>query len=153
MGSLFGQKQGPCYAKKRMCDRRLYVNAYDKVAFDEETQTYLLRSDYRTLFNGTCETCYRTNVLQERITIKNGKRDGSDTSFYSSGCIQSIQSYSLGVKNGKFLIYFDSTGRLTSEGNYLAGKKNGEFVDFEANGDSITSENYINDLKSGEQKK
>ena len=128
--SLVGQKQGPCYAKKRMCDRRVYIDAYDKIAFDEESETYLLKSDYRTRFEGTCETCYRNNVLMERITIKNGKRDGSDTSFFKSGCIQSIQSHTLGIKNGKFLVFYDSTGRIASESNYLAGKKKWGICEF-----------------------
>ena len=89
-----------CFAKKRMCDRRLYVDAYDKLAFDEETQTYFLKSDYRTRFDGTCETCYRNNVLTERITIKNGKREGSDTSFFKSGCLLVSKS---GANIGYFL--------------------------------------------------
>ena len=55
-------------------------------------------------------------------------------------------------KNGKFLIYYDSTGRIVSESNYLNGKKNGQFLWFEANGDSLACENYINEVKSGEQR-
>lgn len=148
---IHGQRAN-CFAKKRMCDRRMYIDANDKVAFDEETATYLLKSDYRTRFEGTCETCYRNNVLMERITVKNGKREGSDTSFFKSGCIQSIQSHSLGVKNGIFLVFYDSTGRIKFESNYLLGKKNGQFLEFEANGDSVLNENFINDLKSGEQR-
>ena len=152
MGSLFAQNQSPCIAKKRMCNNRLYTDANKKVAFDEEKQIYLVKSDLRTPFDGTCETCYRNNVLKERITIVNGKRDGSDTSFYASGCVQSIQQYSMGKKNGRFLFYFDSTGRISNASNYLQDKKQGEFLWLEANGDSISSENYVNDLKSGEQR-
>ena len=141
-----------CYQKKRMCDRKYNMNCYDKVSYDTDRDTYYSKGDFSMTFDGTCETCYRNGVLQERVTIKNGKRDGSDTSFFQSGCVQSVQAYVMGKMNGLNTVYFDSTGRIEREVSYLLGKLNGKSLWYERSGDTIALKSYLNDIQHGEQR-
>jgi antitoxin component YwqK of YwqJK toxin-antitoxin module len=152
ISSVFGQVKSPCGNIRKKSEPRRYLNCYDQVSYDEEINTYVLTKDGFTPFNGTCQTWNRSGYVLEELTCTNGKRDGIDTSFYGSGCVQSTQGYILGIKNGKHQVFFDSTGQLRKEENYLNGKLNGLVQEFNRSGDTLIYMNYAQDIPHGVQR-
>ena len=146
------QVKSPCGNVKKKAEPKKYLNLYDQVSFDEEINTYVLTKDWYTPFNGTGQTWNRGGFVLEEITCVNGKRDGSDTSYYSSGCIKAIQRHIIGIKNGAQQFFYDSTGQLTKEETYLNGKLNGISKEFNRNGDTILFMNFRNDIREGIQR-
>jgi antitoxin component YwqK of YwqJK toxin-antitoxin module len=61
-----------------------------------------------------------------------------------------VGKYKNGLKHGQWII--DDNGRITAT-NYELGIKNGLFCDVEANGDTLTIGNYLNDQRHGLWKK
>jgi len=148
----YAQTMSPCGNKKVMAQPKVYLNCFDKIQFDEEINTYVLAKDGYSPFTGTCQTWNRGGFLIEQITCKNGKRDGRDTSYYASGCIQSVQDYVIGIKNGPQLVFFDSTGQIQKEVNYAMDKLNGASKEFNRSGDTIMFSNYKLDIPDGLQR-
>ena len=141
----------PCGNKLVYGDPTRYLNCYEKVAYDEVQNVYLLRRDLSTPFDGTCEVCTRGGLLIERISVKMGKRDGVDTSYTSNGCISSVQSYTVGIPNGTFLFFNDTTGMLEREENYQMGKKHGPTKQYYRSGKLYSSLNYNFKIPDGPQ--
>mgnify|MGYP000524686323 FL=1 len=152
VSSVFGQVKSPCGNIRKKSEPRRCLNCYDQVSYDEEINTYVLTKDGFTPFNGTCQTWNRSGYVLEELTCTNGKRDGIDTSFYGSGCVQSTQGYILGIKNGKHQVFFDSTGQLRKEENYLNGKLNGLVQEYNRSGDTLLYMNYAQDIPHGVQR-
>lgn len=146
------QSLSPCGNKKKIGEPKKYVNCYDKVGYDEEQNIYVLAKDRVTPFDGTCQSCYRNGLVMEQITARQGKRDGTDTSYYSSGCIQSIQTFVVGIQHDKVSIYFDSTGKIMKEVGFYMGKKNGTTIEYSRTGDTLVYINYLNENLNGEQR-
>lgn len=142
----------PCGNEHKKAEPRACLNCYDQVMYDEEINTYVLAKDGFTLFTGKCQSWNRAGYLLEELTCKNGKRDGIDTSYYSSGCVQSVQSYIIGIKNGKQQVFYDTTGQLRKEENYLNGKLHGSLQEYNRSGDTIMFMNFKNDLREGKQR-
>ena len=152
ISSVFGQVKSPCGNIRKKSEPRRCLNCYDQVSYDEEINTYVLTKDGFTPFNGTCQTWNRSGYVLEELTCTNGKRDGIDTSFYGSGCVQSTQGYILGIKNGKHQVFFDSTGQLRKEENYLNGKLHGLVQEYNRSGDTLLYMNYALDIPHGIQR-
>jgi antitoxin component YwqK of YwqJK toxin-antitoxin module len=152
INSVMSQEKSPCGNNRKKSSPRMCLNCYDQVAFDEEINTYVLTKDGFTPFNGTCQTWNRAGYVLEELTCVNGKRDGVDTSYYGSGCVQSTQGYILGIKNGKHQVYFDSTNQLRKEENYLRGKLHGLVHEYNRSGDTLLYLNYANDIPHGTQR-
>ena len=152
ISSVFGQVKSPCGNIRKKSEPRRCLNCYDQVSYDEEINTYVLTKDGFTPFNGTCQTWNRSGYVLEELTCTNGKRDGIDTSFYGSGCVQSTQGYILGIKNGKHQVFFDSTGQLRKEENYLNGKLHGLVQEYNRSGDTLLYMNYAQDIPHGVQR-
>jgi len=148
--SILAQENSACFKKKLICPQK-YNDCKDLVSFDEETNTYFSKRDNSMLFSGTCITCYRNGVLQEKMTIVDGKRNGKDTSYYNSGCPQSIQNFSAGKLSGTSIVFYDSTGRKEREITHLNNQVNGIYILFENNekSDTIYLENYKNGKPDG----
>ena len=146
-----GQKT-PCGTEHIKAQPKVFLNCRDKILFDEELNQYYLAKDGRTLFDGTCQTYNQGGFVIEELTCKNGKRDGQDHSYYGSGCVRSIQTYSFGVKNGPQQVFFDSTGQIQREENYLNGKLNGRVIQLTRYGDTVCFLNYAMDLPDGIQR-
>lgn len=144
-------QNSPCGNKLVYGDPTRYLNCYEKVAYDEVRNFYLLRKDLSTPFSGTCEACSMSGLVIERITVKNGKRDGVDTSYTDNGCISSIQSYTVGVPNGTFLIFNDTTGMLETEINYQMGKEHGAKKQYYRSGKLYSHLNYNLKIPDGPQ--
>ena len=76
----------PCFKRKKICNFQYLTNCYEKVAFDTASNRYYSRQNLGSFFDGTCTTCHRNGVVEQQITINEGKRNGTDTSYFPSGC-------------------------------------------------------------------
>lgn len=150
--SLVSQTLSPCGNPKKKAEPKSCMNLYDQVSYDQEINTYVLTKDWYTPLNGKAQTWNRSGFVLEEITCINGKRDGTDTSYYSSGCIKAIQRHIIGIKNGTQLFFFDSTGQVNSEETYFNGKLNGPKKEFNRNGDTLLFMNFLNDIRDGIQR-
>ena len=148
--NILAQESTPCYKRKRICPQK-YNDCRNLVSFDEESNTYLSKRDNSMLYSGTCISCYRNGVMQEQITIVDGKRNGQDTSYYISGCPQSVQNFVLGKLNGTSVVFFDSTNRIEREITHVNNVVNGNYILFDNNekNDTIFMENYKNGKPDG----
>lgn len=142
----------PCYKRKKICNYQYVTNCYEKVAFDSASNRYYSRQSLGTLFDGTCSTCHRNGVVEQQITIVLGRRNGSDTSYFPSGCPYSSQTFVNGVIHGTSTSYFDSTNRIKSKVNHFMGSLYGPFVVFDKRGDTLKYQEYENNLLSGVKK-
>tara|TARA_Y100001978_G_C23655629_1_gene415873 strand:+ start:171 stop:1148 length:978 start_codon:yes stop_codon:yes gene_type:complete len=149
--SMQGQKT-PCFKRKKICNYQYLTNCYEKVAFDSVTNHYYSRSNLGTLFDGSCTTCHRNGVVEQQITIVEGKRHGSDTSYFASGCPYSSQNYVSGVLHGTSTSYFDSTNRVKTIVNHYMGLLYGPFIVFNRKGDTLKYQEYANNRISGIKK-
>ena len=66
----------PCYKRKKICNFQYLTNCYEKVAFDTASNRYYSRQNLGSFFDGTCTTCHRNGVVEQQITINEGKRNG-----------------------------------------------------------------------------
>ncbi len=127
------------------------VDCNEKLEYNQDADI-VYSGNFGKPFTGRCETCHSNGSIERRINFVNGKQDGIDTSYYKDGCIQSVQSAILGVQNGQWLLYYDSTYQLMWEMNYQAGEKHGKHIFFEKNGDTTRWENYNNGLLHGKKR-
>jgi antitoxin component YwqK of YwqJK toxin-antitoxin module len=150
--SLYAQVPEPCKATHTACPAKNVNNCQDKVAFDEQRNIYLLRKDFATPYSGTCISCYSNFLVEEKLYFENGKREGRDTSYYRTGCIQAIQEYHLGLQNGSTIIYYDSTQWKQFEIWYKNGALDGPSIQFirNENQDTLTLKNYANGKLHGQ---
>lgn len=127
------------------------VDCNEKLTYDQDADI-VYAGNYGKPFTGQCETCHMNGKLERRITFVNGKQNGVDTSYYASGCIQSVQSTILGEQNGQWLLYYDSSAYNAKpmwEMNYQAGEKHGKHIFYTKKGDTTKWENYNNGLLHG----
>lgn len=148
-----GQELSPCGNVIKTCDFRNMKNCYNLLSFDDQRNLYLLKKDFATPYNGTCSACHQNGNLEESLTIVNGYRDGIDTSYFSNGCRQSIQAYTLGKLNGKSTVFYES-GRKEREINHVNNLLQGTYILFDDNerNDTIELHTYKNNLMDGVQK-
>jgi antitoxin component YwqK of YwqJK toxin-antitoxin module len=144
----------PCYQEKRICDNNKIANCYNLVSFDEDTDTYYAKKDYRLLYSGKCVTCYRNGQLKSQISIVNGKQDSLGLEYYESGCLQSKMHYITGKLDGEISFYFDSTNNKAETEFFKNGIRNGSKIQFFNNpsNDTIAYANYKNNLLDGLKK-
>jgi antitoxin component YwqK of YwqJK toxin-antitoxin module len=142
-----------CLQSRSVCPMNSIQFCHEAVAYDEEHNLYLLRKDFSTPYNGTCVSCYPSLIIEEKINFVNGRRQGIDTSYYRSGCIQSIQSYQIGLQDGPTYIYHDSTNRLQFEIWYQSGLLNGPSIQYNPQtADTLTYKQYKGGKLNGTQK-
>lgn len=103
-------------------------------------------------FTGQCETCYMSGVLERRISFVDGRENGTDTTYYESGCPQVVRTHIQGEESGTWTYFYDSTQQVAWEMNYYLGEKNGRQVYMKANGDTTKVETYKNGLLHGVRK-
>jgi antitoxin component YwqK of YwqJK toxin-antitoxin module len=150
---LFSQDESPCGNNIHKCDFRNIKNCYSLLSFDDLRNMYVMKHDFATPYTGTCATCHQNGNLEESLNIIDGFRDGIDTSYFSNGCRQSIQSYDMGKLNGKSTVFYES-GKKEREINHLSNLLQGRYILFEDNerNDTIELHTYKNNLLDGVQK-
>lgn len=144
----------PCKSTRQACPMSKVKYCHESVAFDEEHNLYLLRKDYATLYDGSCVSCFPSLTIEEKLNFVNGRRQGTDTSFYQSGCLQSIQSYQIGLQDGPTYVFYDSTNRVQYEIWYQAGQLNGPSIQFSRNAraDTLMYKHYKSGKLDGPQR-
>lgn len=132
------------------------IDCNSELTYDEGTNTvYKLTSDMSNLegsnkpFTGTCESCHRNGRIERRVTFADGKENGTDTTYYESGCPQIVRTLIQGIDHGTWYYYYDSTGIPAWEMNYNLGEKHGKHIYFTKDGDTVKWENYDNGLLDG----
>lgn len=143
-----------CTPTRKACPTKNVIYCHDKVAYDEDRNLYLLRKDFATPYTGSCTSCYSNFLVEEQLSFEDGKREGKDTSYYKTGCIQAIQTYHLGLQNGATLIYYDSTRLKQFEIWYKNGQLDGPSIQFKRNErqDTLMLKNYANGKLHGQQR-
>lgn len=151
---LAAQIPEPCQATRQKCPINTVKFCHESVAFDEQNNIYLLRKDYATPYTGTCVSCYPSMSIEEKLNFVVGKRQGVDTSYYKSGCLQSIQSYQIGLQDGPTYIFYDSSNRVQYEIWYHNGQLHGPSIQFNAKAlpDTLMYKHYNNGKLDGVQR-
>lgn len=144
----------PCMATRKTCPINTVKFCHECIAFDDANNIYLLRKDYATPYSGTCVSCYSNMIIEEKLNFLEGKRQGTDTSYYKSGCLQSIQSYQIGLENGPTYVFYDSTNRVQFEIWYQAGQLHGPSIQFSSGelADTLMYKHYKNGKLDGPQR-
>src|SRR3989338_4171726 len=87
------------------------VDCNEKLELDEASNTVITVSAKKP-FSGQCETCHMNGILERRVTFVGGKQNGTDTTYYASGCPMVIRTHVKGVENGHWAYFYDSLGTV-----------------------------------------
>lgn len=158
----FGVNKKNCYAKRDSVMKQRFVDwecgklvgvidCNEKLEYDEGSNVLFSASSGKP-FTGKCETCHQNGLLEHRINFVEGKEDGPDTTYYSTGCLMVIRNHIAGKETGTWTNYYDSTGKIAWEMNYLNGQKHGRQVYLNKKGDTSLVENYLNGVLHGVKK-
>ncbi len=131
-------KRGPCFQEslERLgqryvdweCDERdNIVDCNQKLEQDPNSRIVRTRSSGAP-YNGDCETCHRNGIRQRLVHFNNGLVDGTDTTYYQSGCPQVVRTHIEGVENGTWTFYNDTSGLVAWKINYFNGEKHGKSI-------------------------
>ncbi len=127
------------------------VDCNEKLTYDDNTKT-ILSGNIGTPFTGICETCHLNGLLERRISFVNGKENGTDTTYYKSGCPQVVRNHILGAEMGQWFYFYDSTQAVAWEMNYNLGLKHGKQLYLTKEGDTTRYEFYNNGKYHGVKK-
>jgi antitoxin component YwqK of YwqJK toxin-antitoxin module len=129
------------------------VDCNEKLELDENTNTIFSRGTGAP-FTGTCETCHTNGILERKVSFIAGKENGTDTSYYQTGCPMVIRTHIQGAENGQWTFFHDTIYSVVAwEMNFFAGEKHGKHVYFTKKGDTTLLEHYKNGLLDGIKKK
>ncbi len=84
------------------------------------------------------------NTQLERVTYKNGKKDGIYERYYTNGTLYEKSNYEEGVLNGLCEFWYDTTGRKMKHMTYVNGKLDGIYKYWDQDGNIFESFNYKN---------
>lgn len=159
-------KKDSCFKKAEMRKKQRYtewecgkiagvVDCNEKLELDPESNTVITKSGKKP-FSGDCETCHSNGIKERRVTFVNGKQNGTDTTYYQSGCVMVIRTHVQGAENGKHTFFYDSLGTVAWEMNYSVGQKHGTQIYFSkkrnaSQGDTVKYETYTNGVLNGEK--
>ena len=102
--------------------------------------------------NGTAlEYNVATKKIIRRYTIKNGQKDGVDTSYFQDGDLSSEVNWKNGTRNGSTTTW-DREGRLTSKIEYQRDKMHGPYYQRNWSGEKsdVTNGQYCRGHRCGD---
>ena len=102
-------------------------------------------------FTGIYEKFSDSNVLLEKATYKEGKKDGYSSWYSETGELTAKRTYKEGKLHGRFEDYYEN-GQLKQAGTYENQKKNGIFRSYHNNGNLKKDYVYRDGLKNGSWK-
>lgn len=126
------------------------IDCNEKLEYVEQNNTFFTKMGGP--FSGICETCFSNGLLERRIYFTNGKENGTDTTYYKTGCPMVVRHHIMGVEDGTWKFYYDSTQQLAWIRSFSNGKKEGVHVFFDNKGDTTIFENYHLDVLKGIKK-
>ena len=88
--------------------------------------------------------CSSLKYINEKTLLDDGLFTGDCNSYYPNGKKRSIQSYTSGLDNGKWIFYFEN-GKIQTIGNFKNGKRIGEWKYYYENG-NIKQESFYDSL-------
>ena len=100
-----------------------------------------------TPFSGTIVKKYSDGQLEEKIPLKDGKRDGLHEYYYENGQLWSKDSYKDGKEDGLHESYYKD-GQLKRKTPYKNGKKDGMEEQYYDNGQLEGKMLFINGVTS-----
>lgn len=103
------------------------VDCNERLESDPGSSIVLSRSS-GTPYTGDCETCHSNGIRERVVHFVNGRTEGTDTTYYPSGCVQVVRTHIDGVENGKWTFYNDSSGLEAWQIEYLNGEKHGKSI-------------------------
>lgn len=111
-------------------------------------QHFFLKDDE---IEGSAEVFDRCGNLIDKLNYSKGLREGSGTSYYSSGKKELTYSYKAGQRDGEFIEYYES-GVVHETYQYKEGELEGPFREYYADGKLKIAGNYIKGDVDGEWK-
>ncbi len=99
-------------------------------------------------YTGTYIEYYSPNKPKIEMLLLQGKLNGITKTFFESGKINEIRSYSEGKTNGKWET-FNEQGVKTAEANFQMGEKHGKWFIWDDNGTLRYDMNYTNGKRNG----
>lgn len=123
--------------------------------------------------SGIIKKYNESNILEEVLSYKNGKRNGhfisysenggvieeafyldgkengSFKSYYPNGNVETEINYKNGQEDGKYAEYFEN-GKLKKEINYSEGKRNGSCLVYNGANENILKANYLMGVIDGD---
>lgn len=127
------------------------VDCNEKLEYQEQDNRFF-STGTGAPFNGECVTCHQNGVLEHHIRFENGREEGTDTTYYYSGCPMVYRTHVQGLETGTWTYFYDSTQQVAWVKNYFRGVKTGQHIYFDNKGDTTVIENYKNDLLDGKKK-
>jgi len=113
-----------------------------------ETKQFVLGKPVGTHIENYPRNENETFIQVAKETLyKDGKLDGEQKSFYRSGKIEALLSYSLNILNGKKAL-FDDSGNILEEATYEMGLLSGRYFTIKESGNQVIY-HYKNNLLEG----
>lgn len=133
-----------CTKKQR--DQAIYISTSDANIL--QTQTAVLYKE--APFSGLLFTLSGSDTVYTAV-YKNGKKNGLEKTWFSSGNPKESGYYINGVKNGLHTVFYDN-GKLKFTCTYKTGEFDGSFCQWYENGSPYQQKNYFEGSESGSQK-
>jgi antitoxin component YwqK of YwqJK toxin-antitoxin module len=127
------------------------IDCSEKLDYDENTNTVIHKLTGKP-FTGDCETCHFNGIRERLLHFVNGKEEGTDTSYYFSGCPMAIRNMSDGVENGESTYFYDSLGTEAWRQNYSFGVKHGQQIYYDKDHKPKKIEHYYDGALNGNKK-
>ena len=90
--------------------------------------------DMDSLISEYADLYYPNGQLKEKISYKEGLKEGKFTGYYQNGAKKYVKRYENDIPEGKWQ-YYTMAGKTNAEEIYVEGKRNDEWYRIEQNGD------------------
>ncbi len=138
-----------CYNKKK---REMEEHIISEMELNEHVKKI------SSIYSITCPICGDSvdnqyvregewNTQLERVTYKNGKKDGLYEKYYSNGNVYERCNYEEGVLNGVCEFWYDTTGKRMKHMTYVNGKLEGSYKYWCQDGSIFESYEYKNGVR------
>jgi len=112
--------------------------------------TYLIRPDGSSdePFTGVVVSKYENGQLKQKVTYKNGKKDGPYKFYYENGMLE-VDGVFKDEGRGWVFESYNENGQLEQKGTFRDGKENGIFENYDENGQLSLRHTYKNGRQDG----
>lgn len=103
------------------------VDCNERLESDPGSSVVLSRSS-GTPYTGDCETCHPNGIRERVVHFVNGRTEGTDTTYYPSGCAQVVRTHIDGIENSQWTFFNDSSGLEAWQVEFFNGEKHGRSI-------------------------